>query len=301
MKNLLILLFAFLSVSNYGLWAQTKSFQLAGTLKTDQNRLIPIKLNIEIQKDGRVTGTTITNFLSEDKTESQIIGQVDFDNQVLSFVETQNISTSSDASDDEFCYLQVDRLPWKKSETKTIFNGSFSGYYPDSSLCAQGEIYLVSMELLKQFVEENKLVSEIRDSLKRHYQNTEPQKESANSIAVVDLNAPLQNQTEAYLNWNAREIRIHIWDGYEEDNDRINIYVNDSLFHKAVVATARKKLYRFDFPGDTCTIKIVAVNEGKIPPNTFKAELLDSTQVHNIETKLKTGEYVKLKFVRPNP
>ncbi|MDZ7847580.1 MAG: hypothetical protein U5L96_12880 [Owenweeksia sp.] len=301
MRNFLIILFAFLISSDDGLWAQTENYELAGTLKTDGNLLVPIKINIEINSDGTVTGSSVTNFYSEDKTESKITGQVDFKNQVLSFAEVQNISTSSDANDDEFCYIRVERLPWKQSKSKTIFNGSFSGHYPDSSSCAQGEIYLVSMDLLKNFVDENKMLSGLKDSLKHHYQNLESQEKSAEENTKVDLKAPLLNETEAFLNWNSADIRIHIWDSYEEDNDRFDIYINDSLFHNSVVATAHKKLYRFNFTGNACTIKIVAENEGKRPPNTFQAQLIDSAEVHTFETKLKKDEFVKLTFVRPRP
>jgi len=281
------------------LCAQPLEYELTGTLKTQGNELVPLKLQLQVQEDGVVSGTSVTHFLSADRTESLISGFSDFEMQVLSFTEIQNISTNSSAAPDEFCYIRVRDLPWKKSVTKTIFNGSFTGYYPDSSQCAEGEIYLVSMELLKGFVNDSDMLSGLKDSLQHGLGDTVVTVEPETSSAETYSEASLVNESERTFNWQSDEIQIQIWDQYEEDNDRFSIYVNGTLRHRFEVATAYKRLYRFNFTDrDTCTIKIVAENEGRRPPNTFQAQLVDGDESSSVETKLKKGEFVTFTFIK---
>ena len=135
MKKFLHFLLLFL-VTFCGAIGQPDSFQLVGTLKTESDQLIPIKIDIEVQAEGKIKGISTTNFLNEDKTESRLEGTVDFEKQTLAFDEVGNVSTSSDAEENEFCYIRVKNLHWRQSHEKSIFNGKFNGYFPDSSVCA---------------------------------------------------------------------------------------------------------------------------------------------------------------------
>ena len=93
-------------------------------------------------------------------------------------------------------------------------------------------------------------------------------------------------------------IQINIWDNLEQDNDRFSIYVNGDLRYHSEEATSFKRQYRFNFEGDSCRIKIVAENEGRRPPNTFQAQLIDSDKTRTMETKLKKGEFIEFIFVK---
>lgn len=293
-KTLCFLLFLFFIVS-VRVGAQPGHFQLIGTLKTENDQLIPFKLDINVEAEGKISGISTTNFLNEDKTESKIEGSVDFEKQVLTFVEVENVSTSSDAKESEFCYIRVDNLHWRQSEEKSIFNGQFKGYFPDDSLCASGEIYLVSMNLLRKMFSKNKQLLEIRDSLKLAAQQP---KDTANMIRT-DPDAPLTHGAILSLPWQSRKVKLQIWDAYEEDNDRIDIYINDSLVHNSIVATAYKKTFQFDLEDDRVfSIKIVAENEGKRPPNTVNAYLIDAGKVHPLITKLKKDEFVEVRLTQ---
>ncbi len=281
--------------------AQPEKYELAGTLKTENNQLVPFKLNFSIDEDGFIKGHSETNFYSEDRTKSEISGRLDFKNRSISFSETRNISTASSASPDEFCYIHVDQLPLKKSQSKTIFNGQFRGLYPDGSVCAKGEIYLVSMEVLKEFVENNKMVSGIKDSLQRQHNSVSSQKIPIELKTDENPGPTLTHLDEKLLEWQSNEIVLNIWDAFEEDNDRFAIYVNDKVLYQNEVATHFKKQYRFNFVGDTCIVKIVAENEGIKPPNTFQAQLVDGQKSQRLNTKLKKGDYVKFVFIKIKP
>ena len=52
--------------------------------------------------------------------------------------------------------------------------------------------------------------------------------------------------------------------------------------------------------GDTCRISVVAKNEGRIAPNTFRAQLLDSERSHSVGSRLNQGESVVFLLSRQN-
>lgn len=273
--------------------AQPEKFELIGTLKT-ADQLIPLKVNIEVEADGKVSGISSTNFLNADKTESRIEGTVDFKNQLMNFAEVGNLSTNSNAQASEFCYIRVKDLKWRQSKEKSIFNGKFKGYYPDSTECASGEIYLVSMEVLRKLVEQNPQLQNIKDSLKQVAQAT-----PIDTTLRVNTEEPLMHESVLALPWHSDEVKLHVWDAFKEDNDRIDIYINDSLVYNNVVATAHKKTFKFKLESQTAnSIKIVALNEGEQPPNTVNAQLIDGGKVHPLVTKLKTDEFVEVQLIK---
>ena len=97
------------------------------------SELIPLELKFEVNQEGRLEGTSVTNFFSQDRTKSRIVGQVDFERERLSFREVENLFTRSDADEQEFCYVQVPDMSWKEEGSKAVYEGRFVGYFPDSS------------------------------------------------------------------------------------------------------------------------------------------------------------------------
>ncbi len=283
--------------------AQTKKYTLIGTLKTDAEQLIPIKLNIEVNRNGTLSGSSVTNFYNEDKTESKIQGKLDLKSQRISFREVSNISTKSDARADEFCFIQVENLAWELEKDKTIFNGKFKGVFPDSSTCASGNIYLVSMDLLKKMVQDNVKIKEIHDSLIHSSKEADTIKtpvsqKNTTEPAQPALEPTLMHEALFTINWTSDVIKLNLWDSYKEDNDQVNIYVDDVLVHNAIKVKKRKRSFYFDLENDTCTLKIVAHNEGRTPPNTVNAQLIDEGKVQPLLTKLKKGEYVEVRIIK---
>ena len=131
------------------LHAQTKDYRLVGTLRAEGSELIPLELKFEVDQKGRLEGTSVTNFFSQDRTKSRIVGQVDFERERLSFREVENLFTRSDADEQEFCYVQVPDMSWKEEGSKALYEGRFVGYFPDSP-CAEGTIILASPEMLER-------------------------------------------------------------------------------------------------------------------------------------------------------
>ena len=122
-----------------------------------------LELKFEVDQKGRLEGTSVTNFFSQDRTKSRIVGQVDFERERLSFREVENLFTRSDADEQEFCYVQVPDMSWKEEGSKAVYEGRFVGYFPDSSTCAEGTIILASPEMLERVIKESKKIRKILD------------------------------------------------------------------------------------------------------------------------------------------
>jgi hypothetical protein len=284
------------------LHAQTKDYRLVGTLRAEGSELIPLELKFEVDQKGRLEGTSVTNFFSQDRTKSRIVGQVDFERERLSFREVENLFTRSDADEQEFCYVQVPDMSWKEEGSKAVYEGRFVGYFPDSSTCAEGTIILASPEMLERVIKKNpRKIRKILDSVS-----------VAKDSESTDLPAPVEEKSVRpepppgevkkieHIQWSSEYIRIAIWDFSDVDGDRIDIYVNGALHAADQEVRAQKKNYRIRMEGDTCRISVVAKNEGRIAPNTFRAQLLDSERSHSVGSRLKQGESVVFLLSRQN-
>ena len=284
------------------LHAQTKDYRLVGTLRAEGSDLIPLELKFEVDQEGRLEGTSVTNFFSQDRTRSKIIGQVDFEKDRLSFREVENLFTRSDADEQEFCYVQVLDMSWKEEGSKAVYEGRFVGYFPDSSLCAEGVIILASPKMLEQVIKKNpKKIRKILDSV-----SVAKDMESTMDVPApieekpVRLEAPGEVKKIEHIQWTSEYIRIAIWDFSDVDGDRIDIYVNGALHAVDQEVRSQKKNYRIRMEGDTCRISVVAKNEGRIAPNTFRAQLLDSERSHSVGSRLNQGESVVFLLSRGN-
>lgn len=298
--NQFVKIFTFLMVGwASSVLAQEESYKLVGALIIDSDQMIPFKISFTVLEDGSLKGFSETNFLSEDKTTSDITGLMNRKNKWLSFSEQSNISTSSKADTDEFCYVTVKQLTWTRDNDKAVFNGDFIGTYPDGSQCAMGKIYLTSMGMIKSLASKNDKVKIIADSLQQHFNMQQDSIED--DIKVNGVNKINKPSSQKYLSWNSDKINLRIWDQFEEDNDMYSLYFNDSLYFKNEVATNMKKSYSFDFVSDTCKVTVIAENEGNRPPNTFEVQMVDINNIHNLQSKLKKGEYFEILIYRQEP
>ena len=74
------------------------------------------------------------------------------------------------------------------------------------------------------------------------------------------------------------------------DQDKISVIVNDKTILENFVISKEKKVISIPFTEDVCKIVILAVNEGKAPPNTVNILLEDKSNSTPFITKLKTLE-----------
>jgi hypothetical protein len=101
---------------------------------------------------------------------------------------------------------------------------------------------------------------------------------------------------------NTRSVQVQLRDDQIEDGDRIRVELNGQVLpgYENYTLTKAGKLVTLDMqPGDN-ELKVTALNEGSLPPNTTEltidADKVVSGSDHQLSKGLKTGQSETLKF-----
>ena len=274
------------------LFCQTDNMtEFIGTLQLTDNKLITYKIAFSEEHDGIINGVSTTDFYGENSTQAKISGFYNHKEHLISFKELVNINTKSTAADSEFCFIQIDNARLKSIKGKTIIQGVFNGFYHSKTICATGNIYLIS----QNFVEElsNKFEKKALRSKDSTLLNAQ--------IKLKDLMASakqvvLKSNNTFNIKWKSNEIILAVWDAEKLDQDKINIFADGKLILENFIIKKDKKIIVIPFDSKSCKIKILALNEGEIPPNTVNAELLDGTEVTPFISSLNKGESTTIRI-----
>lgn len=85
------------------------------------------------------------------------------------------------------------------------------------------------------------------------------------------------------IEWESASIILDIWDGNNEDNDRVTLLLNGTEMLKDYTLRNAKKHLTFPVGGNELNIiTIIAVSEGSDPPNTANIVLTDGDKQYEI-------------------
>ncbi len=271
-KKIFFSYFLFLCFRLYS--QETEQQEFIGMLKTPENAIITYKINFKELADGNIEGFSVTDFYGSEKTKSKINGTINRNKKTISFYETENVSTKSDANPGEFCFIHVENLKLKTKTNKTIIEGKFQGKYNTGKNCVNGYLYLVGTNFLAK--------SDSTLDLK-------PQK-AIKELLYQTNNQELLPNEKLQINWISEEITFECWDSRKVDGDAITVFFDDKKILENSIINETKKAITLPFVGKEGIIKIVATNEGTQSPNTVTINLKDKTIIHPVITKLKLGE-----------
>lgn len=271
-KKTFFLYFFFLGLHLFS--QETEQQEFIGMLKTPENAIITYKINFKELADGNIEGFSVTDFYGSEKTKSKINGTINRNKKTISFYETENVSTKSDANPGEFCFIHVENLKLKTKTNKTIIEGKFQGKYNTGKNCVNGYLYLVGTNFLSK--------SDSTLDLK-------PQK-AIKELLYQTNNQELLPNEKLQINWISEEITFECWDSRKVDGDAISVFFDDKKILENSIINETKKAISLPFVGKEAVIKIVATNEGTQSPNTVTINLKDKTIIHPVITKLKLGE-----------
>lgn len=271
-KKTFFLYFFFLGLHLFS--QETEQQEFIGMLKTPENAIITYKINFKELADGNIEGFSVTDFYGSEKTKSKINGTINRNKKTISFYETENVSTKSDANPGEFCFIHVENLKLKTKTNKTIIEGKFQGKYNTGKNCVNGYLYLVGTNFLSK--------SDSTLDLK-------PQK-AIKELLYQTNNQELLPNEKLQINWISEEITFECWDSRKVDGDAISVFFDDKKLLENSIINETKKAISLPFVGKEAVIKIVATNEGTQSPNTVTINLKDKTIIHPVITKLKLGE-----------
>ncbi len=260
-------------------------FEYLGTLELPGRHIIPIKLSFKKNADGTIEGTTVTDMFGEDNTKSRIIGRFNAEKKTISFHETENLSTKSKEPASSFCYIYVEKAKIKTVSGKSIIHGRFTGKYASGQNCTNGNIYLIGADFIEQLA--NKVLTP--ENIKNN-DSLEKARKAYTSLKQQTEYTVLKNKETMKINWESEEIILEVWDGASDDNDEVSIFINDTEVLEKYGISQKKKILVYPFKNKTCSIRIVAINEGNSPPNTVFINVRDGNKNTPLLSKLKKDE-----------
>lgn len=263
----------------YLCFGQLQTYEFVGALKTSENTVITYKLVFVEYENGSIEGYTITDFAGPNRTKSNISGTVDFKKKLISFSETQNVYTQSDADEQEFCYVHVEQAEIQNKNNKSFISGNFRGLFPNNEICVDGTVHLVSKDLfLKAYnkvVEKDTSIIDLIDF---------PE------ILHTNANNHITSGDDFKISWLSDTIRLSISDEERIDGDEISLIINGEKVLEKYELTRTKKIISIPITESEYVIEIVAVNEGSHSPNTAYIQLVDNDNACRVISHLNVLE-----------
>lgn len=271
MKNILILLFSFFTVTSLA-----QDYHYDGSLETDGQRM-KFSIDFKLAEDYTITGSSLTAAGTADETKSAIKGKYNKSNNTLFFYETVVIYSKAKFINLNFCLLTGTLKIEDKADRSTL-SGKFIGFIRGTKKqCASGIISLQGNPL----------------SL--------PEKEIKKSPPQMDtLYSNIGNKRMINYAWQGNKMDILVWDDYNADGDVLSISLNDKIVLSQYTLTKNKKSLSLVLPPNRRGnyIKIIAHDEGKAPPTTARLILSDGNTSHDVITHIKKGEEVIINFIK---
>ncbi len=273
-----------LLISYVNLASSQNHLNYLGTLILSNNMPISFKLNL-IEKEGIVSGTSITNIGEKDETKSEIMGLYFNSDKSFQLKETQILQTTSEAPLNTFCYINMN-LSFKGILGRKRLEGTFTGNFLDSTECASGKIILMEEKKLKKRLEKAKKRIE-----KKH-------PDISDETTLIEQTKTLREGENLSINWQSNKMKLFIWDANKEDGDRIELKINNKIILNNFETKNKRKKIRIGLEEGENIIEIKATNLGTSPPNTSRIELVDDKTRYLILIQLELGKVATIRIVK---
>ena len=230
--------------------------------------------------DKNVSGFSITNENLIDETKNLIQGFYDKKTKSMLIEELAIVNTNSSESLDNFCFLKLELM-----KKKNALKGNFTGYFKDSTICAEGEVLLMKEKVLNRKLKKlnNKLAkldtAKIKAEISKSHLNNKvnPLKMTHQDIYSMSMEGPFV---------------LSIWDEKKEDGDMISVLVNGVIILDNFVIKNEKHNIKFEKLNKRTSIKIIAKNTGDQPPNSINISLVSSKKNITLKGKLNKSEHL---------
>lgn len=289
------LLYLFASASSA---ADTLYFK--GRIKVSKNVAYNYSLRFTISSKNQITGYSLSDPGGPTETKAKIYGTYDSVTHAFNFEEKSVLRSRVDLEKNYLCFVKA-TLTLKKTKFLEELSGKFIGIEPGKiTPCATGEIKLINTDQVKVFLKQknpppadtaNKATVQIKKDKEtpvikpEEAPNTEnPQVKKENTIVISDANAKEFSIT-------GNKIKLSVWDNGEVDGDRISILLNDKYILENYIVTFSSKIIEVTLSDqEVDIIKIIALNEGNLPPNTAAIKIESSAEEYPVITKANLNE-----------
>ena len=259
--------------------AQINTQKYLGTIILENNKPMSFSLDL-IEKNGIVSGYSLTNLGTKDETKSEIQGVYFKEDKSFQLQETQIIYTKSEAPINSFCYIRMN-LKQKNRFTKKLLEGNFTGNFLDSNECAKGKILLTEKSIIE------KKIKKIEKKIEKKLEKDE----------IIETKI-LKDGDNLNINWKAKYLTIKIWDSNQEDGDKINLEINSDVILDNYETKNKAKKIKYKLNKGKNKVTIEAKSLGSSPPNTSRIELIDKNKKYPILTQLDLNKSITIYIVK---
>lgn len=277
--------FLILIVIFFPLLTFSQSYEYKGVLVLPDSTEFSYYVSFSVLENDSIQGYSITDVYGEHYTKSKISGYINYSTRRISFFESEIYYTRSTAQLEDFCFVHVSNVTYRLFQRKSIIEGNFKAVYKNNKECVTGTIKLTG----NTHAQKNPPSFVVPEVLE--HQDLYVYRELDEETVTVLLSGDTAKTV-----WLDESIIMEVWDSEIVDYDMISIYVNGQIFLSRYVLTDRKQVIQIPFTTDVLGIKIVAINEGTIPPNSASILLRDRNKRYQLISHIPAGKEVVLLF-----
>jgi hypothetical protein len=250
-----------------------------GNMKISKSTSYKYNLRFVIDKENKVVGYSLSDPGGKNETKTKITGTFDSVKLTLTFEEKNVLRSKVDMKKSDLCFVKA-TLKFKKTKLIEQLSGSFSAYeLGKSEVCAKGQIKLINTNTIKPLL---KKMNDVKDD----------NEEEVDLSIYKEKVTKISDDKGAEFLVTGKKVKISIWDNGQVDGDVVTIYLNGKIIlENYTVKTIAKVIDIVLQDGnEKDVIKIVALNEGTLPPNTAAIKIETSTEDYPILTQAKLNE-----------
>lgn len=269
------------------LHAQKNEYSLKGFMGVQGGESFTYKLELKDSVRNIMSGYAYTYLNEKNDVKAYVIAEADRDRKTLHIREASIVYNNYFESRALICLVEA-QLTYSNAEhtlsgplnTMTAGNGAScsKGSITFSNVTELGNLFNPQAKAEKPVEPEPQ--KPVPQKKVRIVYDTMPKPKSAAAISKPAAEKKAESITEGKdktYNWNSDNIVLDVWDGNNEDNDRITILLNGNVLLKDYVLKNQKKQLIIPVGGNELNIiSIVANNEGGDPPNTANILLSDN-------------------------
>lgn len=299
-------IFSLLYFSTIASAADTLYFK--GKIKVAKSISYDYSLRFTITDKNQVTGYSLSDPGGPTETKTKITGTYDSVNSIMNFEEKSVLRSKVNLQKNFLCFVKAS-LKLKKTKLIEELSGKFIGIEPGKTgQCASGEIKLINTNMVKAFLKQKNNPADSADKA-----TTQIKKDKTGKIPEGKKEPPIDKPVESPVSITTQakkenmitisdekgkefsitgnKIQLSIWDNGEVDGDRISILLNDKYILEDYVVTFSAKTIEVTLSDkEIDTIRIVALNEGKMSPNTAAIKITSKFEEYPIITKANLNE-----------
>lgn len=278
-KNLfsLIVLLSFFIAAHAG-----DTLYYVGNISLGKKNSYKYILRFAIDTANHITGYSLTDPQGPNEIKARINGTYDSAAKKITFEENL-ILRPKQIDPKNVCFVQA-TLKLKHTNLVEMLSGDFTGVQPgNANTCAAGSIKLINTDRPKRLMAEMERIQNIRNNKNS---NNATEDESKGDVIKVFTEKPRE------LDFTGDYVKFILWDNGRIDGDRVSVMVNGKYIIQNYMLDSFSKVIEMRLPATNTidTVKIIALNEGDVPPNTGIVQIESKTEQYPIEVQAKLNE-----------